>query len=576
MELSPQRRIAGILAPLFALRSEEDLGIGDTASLRQLVDWAADSGFRLVQLLPINETGADNSPYMAISSVAIEPTTLHISPESIPDLSREVYDSVLAAFDFGKIRVGPVLYPLVKSLKLLLLERAFDRFAKHDLSNKTTRAEKHRAWKREQAAWLEPYALFRVLMDENRVNEQWDLWPLEQRTFAKAKIWLAAQPGKKRKDIERRLRFYSYVQWLAFAQWHALKLYAEGKKVALMGDVPFGVSYYSADVFAHPELFDLKWSGGAPPEPAFQDDPFVARWGQNWGIPLYRWPALRETGFAWWRQRVRHVREIFHLFRIDHVLGFYRIYGFPWRPQQNDEFALLTHHEARARTGGELPHFIERDDYAAPENFALNQAQGEEFLRVLLEETGPSRLIGEDLGTVPAYVRPSLRSMGIAGFKIPIWEKKGDGWLIDGADYERLSVATYATHDHEPLRARWERDSRTLADAGVHPEEQQWVFGEMQKLAGFAKIDLKEPRPWSDDLHETFLRALFQTNSWLAISMITDLMATEQRFNVPGAVAESNWSTRLPFTVETWRTEPATAGKMGRIRELLRESGRLG
>ena len=574
MELTPDIRIAGILAPSFAVRSDEDLGIGDTQGLRQLVDWAAEIGFRLLQLLPINETGADNSPYMAISSVAIEPSTIFISPESIPDLSRTTYESILAYYDLDKLRSGPVLYPIVKGLKLLLLGRAFDAFSKNELARNTARGRKFRAWLREQSAWIDAYALFRVLMDENRVNEQWDLWPKEQQTFSTAKAWLAAQPAKKRKDFENRIRFYSYVQWLAFTQWRELKQHAESKGVALMGDVPFGISYYSADVFAQPEFFDLEWSGGAPPEPAFQDNAFVARWGQNWGIPLYRWARMREDGLAWWRQRVRHVREIFHLFRIDHVLGFYRIYGFPWRPQQNDEFALLSDDEARARTAGKLPHFIERDDYAAPENFDLNRAQGEEFLRALLDETGRHRLIGEDLGTVPGYVRPSLQSLGIAGFKIPIWETKEDGWLIDGAHYGRLSVATYATHDHEPLRARWERNLHTVTEKTSHEHDAAW--DEMRKLAGFANIDLREPQPWSDHLHETFLAALFRSNSWLAVCMITDLFATSQRFNVPGAVAESNWSTRLPFTVQTWRNEPQTAAKMERVRRLLQECGRLG
>lgn len=575
MRLSPNTRIAGVLAPLFALRSENDLGIGDTQSLRELVDWAADTGFQLVQLLPINETGADNSPYMAISSVAIEPTTIHLA--ALPDLPRAAYEEMLASYDFAKLRSGPVLYPIVKGLKLLLLNRAFDFFSKNELARNTKRARAFRAWRRGQAAWIEGYAFFRVFIDENRVNELWDLWPAEQQTFSTAKQWLAAQPAKMRREFERRMRLYCYIQWIAFAQWCEVKLHAESRGVALMGDVPFGISYYSADVFSQPELFDLKWSGGAPPEPAFQDNPFVARWGQNWGIPLYRWARMREDGLAWWRQRVRNVREIFHLFRIDHVLGFYRIYGFPWRPQQNDEFALLSPEAAREKTGGELPRFIERDDYAAPENFALNRAQGEEFLKALIEETGPHRLIGEDLGTVPPYVRPSLQSLGIAGFKIPIWEKKEDGSLIDGADYERLSIATYATHDHEPLRARWERDHRTLTEktGPEHAGERDWVFAELRKLAAFAKLDLCEPRPWSDELHEGFLRGLFACNSWLAICMITDLLATEQRFNVPGAVAESNWSTRLPLTTDAWRDEPETSAKMQRVRALLHETGRL-
>ena len=124
-----------------------------------------------------------------------------------------------------------------------------------------------------------------------------------------------------------------------------------------MGDIPFGVSYYSADVFARPNEFALDWSGGAPPEPYFKDDQFTQKWGQNWGIPLYRWNVMRTNNFAWWRERVRGVRNFFHVFRIDHVLGFYRIYAFPWRPLRNKEFLSLSWDEMLQRTGGKAPHF---------------------------------------------------------------------------------------------------------------------------------------------------------------------------------------------------------------------------
>lgn len=572
MTLTPEKRIAGVLAPLFAIRTESDLGIGDTDCLKQLADWAAEIGFHLVQLLPINETGADNSPYMAVSSVAIDPTTIFLSPESIPDLSRETIDETLKTVDLQQLRSGPVAYPLVKSLKLALLDRAFANFSQNELAKDGSRAGEFRAWVEQQSAWIDGYALFRVLMDENRVNERWDLWPEEQRNFASASRWLAAQPARKRQEIERRMQFFQYVQWIAFAQWHETKRYCESKGVALMGDVPFGISYYSADVFSRPDLFDLEWSGGAPPEPAFQSDPFIAKWGQNWGVPLYRWDRMRAENFAWWRQRVRLTREMFHLFRIDHVLGFYRIYGFPWRPQRNEEFLALSPAEARAKTGGELPHFFGQDD-ESPQNRERNRRAGEEFLRVLLEETGKYRLIGEDLGTVPPYVRPNLASLHIAGFKIPIWETKDDGWLIDGGEYQRLSVVTYATHDHEPLRSMWERCLRALKaqpGSGGHG-----AWDQMRKLAGFAHIELRESKPWSDELHESLLRALFRSNSWIAICMITDLFATEQRFNVPGAIAESNWSQRLPHTVNAWRTEPEIKAKMQRVRAILRQTGRL-
>jgi len=560
-----------VLAPLFALRSKADLGVGDVGSLRELVDWAAETGFRLVQLLPINETGADNSPYMAVSSTAIEPSTIEITPERVPGLTREAMDEALGTVDVGRLRAGAVAYSMVKPLKLRLLEAAFDNFSKTDLGRNTSRARAFRAWVAAQAAWIEGYAVFRVLMDENKVNERWDLWPEEQRTHSGAAAWLGRQPAGARKRIERRARFYKWVQWVAFQQWEEAKRHAEERGVSLMGDVPFGVSYYSADVFATPELFELAWSGGAPPEPAFRDDPFVAKWGQNWGVPLYRWDRLRETDYHWWRQRVRVTRQIFHLFRIDHVLGFYRMYGFPWRPQENPDYLALTEDEARAKAAGRLPRFFARDD-STDGNRDANRRDGETYLRALLEETGEYRLIGEDLGTVPPYVRPSLTSLGIAGFKIPVWEPKWDGWLVDGGDYQRLSLATYGTHDHEPLRGWWDRRYQAALTEGPAKAA---AWDQMVKITAFAHMHMRAPEPWSDELHRTLLRALFRSNSWIAVCMITDFFGTGQRFNVPGAVAESNWSERLPHEIAAWSREKELKEMGEAVKGMLRDTERV-
>src|SRR5213083_1288624 len=131
LNLSPEKKIAGVLAPLFALRGENDLGIGDTAALREFIDWVAGIGFKLVQLLPINETGADNSPYNAISAMAIEPTTLHLAPNSPQDLTREDFDDLIADIDLATLRHGEVKYRPVKKLKLHLLEKAFSNFLAH-------------------------------------------------------------------------------------------------------------------------------------------------------------------------------------------------------------------------------------------------------------------------------------------------------------------------------------------------------------------------------------------------------------------------------------------------------------
>lgn len=568
MHLTPEKPIAGILAPLFAIRSDNDLGIGDTESLRQLVDWAHEIGFRLVQLLPINETGNDNSPYNAISSIAIDPTTIAITPSEICDLTAEDYRKVLQEHDGEKLHAGAVNYRLVKALKRKLLEKAFHAFDETEWKRNSHRARKFRDWLKTEAHWIEGYALFRVLMDENGGTEMWDTWPEEQRTLATAREWLANQKQGPKRELEKKIRFFQYVQWIAFAQWQKLKEYCDSKNVALMGDVPIGVSYYSADVFANPEIFDLKWSGGAPPERVFKSDPFTEKWGQNWGVPIYRWNVLAEQKFAWWRTRVNMVREIFHLFRIDHVLGFYRMYAFPWRPNLNDEFLPLNVDQAKARTGGELPHFIPRDD-STLENREANRRDGEKYLRALLQEVGEYRLIGEDLGVVPDYVRPNLTSLGIAGFKIPQWERGYEGRYIAGKDYQRLSITTYATHDHLPLKAWWDA---MCAAAEAGDGHQRW---ELEKLGEFAGLHIYHPQPMTSEIHETLLGALFRSNAWIAITMITDLFGSSQRFNVPGAVADSNWSERLPHPVSQWKKDLLLTAKMERIGAVLRETGRV-
>src|ERR1700751_5959418 len=131
MNLSPEKKIAGILVPLFALRGENDLGIGDLGALREFIDWIVEIGFALVQLLPINETGADNSPYNAISAMAIDPTTLYLTPGSPEDLTREDFEGALAKVDLPSLRRGRVNYRQVKQLKQRLLENAFANFSAH-------------------------------------------------------------------------------------------------------------------------------------------------------------------------------------------------------------------------------------------------------------------------------------------------------------------------------------------------------------------------------------------------------------------------------------------------------------
>src|SRR5438552_5993474 len=576
MHLSPEKKIAGVLVPLFALRREDDLGIGDLGALREFIDWIAEIGFTLVQLLPINETGGDNSPYNAISAMAIEPTTLHLALGSPQDLTRNDFADSLSGTDLAGLRRGRVKYRQVKELKQRILEKAFVNFTARADENRQSEFKK---FCQEEASWLHDYALFRVLVEENKGSAAWDQWPSPHKTIENARSWLRDLPHEKQTALTRRRDFFCYVQWIAHQQWRDIKVHAEQRGVALMGDIPFGVSYYSADVFSRPNEFMLDWLGGAPPEPHFKDDAFTQKWGQNWGIPLYRWSAMRANNFQWWRERVRATRRIFHLFRIDHVQGFYRVYAFPWRAQRNKEFLPLDQHQMLEQTGGRAPHFVPRDDNT-PENRELNKREGEEYLRVVLEEAGIGRVIGEDLGVVPEYVRPNLRSLGIAGFKIPQWESY-NGMIIPGEAYERFSIATYATHDHEPIRALWnEAFEHPASDNGAQARatlEKIATFARLRQGWGgraslYSKIDAPD---FEKDFYPAILESLFRCDSWIAMVMLTDLLAREYRFNVPGTKASLNWTRRMQRSIGQLRSSRKEQMRMQLIHDLLANAERV-
>jgi 4-alpha-glucanotransferase len=567
MNLSPENKIAGVLVPLFALRREDDLGIGDLGALREFIDWVAEIGFALVQLLPINETGADNSPYNAISAMAIEPTTLHLTADSLQDLTDEDISYAMSEVKQWSLRRGAVQYHRVKLLKSALLSKAFCRFDAR--SSDDPRKKAFQRFCEAEASWLSSYTLFRWLMDASGGTQKWDSWKPEYSTRESTLAWIEAQDESLRKTIARRRARYSYIQWVAHQQWRDVKAHAEQRGVALMGDIPFGVSYYSADVFSRRDEFMLDWCGGAPPEPTFKDDAFTQKWGQNWGIPIYRWSAMRANNFQWWRERVRAVRRMFHLFRIDHVQGFYRIYAFPWRPQRNKDFLPLNQHEMLQRTDGHAPHFVPRDD-DTPENREANRREGEEYLGVILEEAGVARVAGEDLGVVPDYVRPNLRSLGIAGFKIPQWELRG-GMIIPGDSYDRLSVATYATHDHEPIRALW-KEALELPSS----EAAQQARATLDKVAIFAGLNSKVDQiDYEKDFYPAIMEALFSCNSWIAIVMITDLLARKYRFNVPGTKANLNWTRRIQRSIAKLSSSRKEQKRMRLLHQLLAKTGRI-
>ena len=555
----PAKRQAGILLPAFSPRREGDLGIGDTLALREWIDWAAEHQVGFIQLLPIHENGADESPYSAISSSALEPIYLTMDSGEIPGLKPA--DLARARDQLGDaLHARLVDYPAVRRVKRNLLELAWSRF---DEAEPVLR-EEFLHFKQNEASWLGDYALFRYLMELHGETLTWDQWPETCTTPEGARNFIAELRAQDEAAVDYRLEYFAFVQWLCFRQWLALRAHAEIRQVKLMGDVPIGIAFHSCDVFFEREEFHLDWFGGSPSEGMSQQDPFFQQWGQNWGIPLYRWDYMEQNRFAWWTKRIRQLTRFFDIFRLDHILGFYRIYAFPWHPARNQQFVGLSHEAAAALTDGRLPRWSSRPDDSL-ENKAANRHEGDTRLRAIIKAAGKAHIIAEDLGWVPEYVRPHLTDLEIAGFRIPHWDCNEFGNPTPGHCFPENSFATYSTHDHDPVNGIWAGCLHVIQQHQQNPTEQSgwWVEGAHQALrilSEFAGVPIPKQGPWppyTEGIRLRLIKALFSSNSRYATLMVTELFGLGERINRPGTSGGENWRFRMPWTLEEIEDDPA-------------------
>jgi 4-alpha-glucanotransferase len=561
----PKKRLAGILIPAFSTRREGDLGIGDTLALKEWIDWAANHHVGFIQLLPINENGTEESPYSGISSVALDPIYLACEVSEIPGLRQK--DIVHARDQLKAARLSSsVDYQAVRSVKRTLLELAWSNF---DQAEAPLMLE-FEQFQKAEAEWLGDYCLFRYLMEVHGASKTWNQWPETSNTPQKAREFLEKQRSVDATQVDYRLGFFAFVQWLCFRQWLALRAHADQMGVKLMGDVPIGVSWHSCDVFFARNEFHLDWCGGSPPEGMGQDHSFFQQWGQNWGIPLYRWDHMQSNGFLWWQKRIARLTRIFQIFRLDHILGFYRIYAFPWRPDRNHEFIGLNHDQAAAINGGRLPRWFQHPDDTL-ENKAANRADGDVRLRAIMQAAGSAEVIAEDLGWVPEYVRPHLADLDITGFRIPHWDCNEYGHPTPGSAFPENSFATYSTHDHQPINAIWNSCLRVIQQHHENPTEQNgWSLNgahqTLRILSEFAGIPISNHSPWppfTEGIRLRLFKALLASNSCYAVLMITELFNIDQQINHPGTSNAENWRFRLPWTLAEIQSDPnlSDAGK---------------
>lgn len=467
-------RRAGLLAPVFAMRHRDDFGIGDTRAVREAIDFCADNSFGVLQLLPIHETFSDHSPYNPISSRALSPVYIHLSPDEVPGLLPADLERAAPQAWLAQLRTGIVKHGSVHALKIQILQLAWHRFLTGSDDGKMG---EFREFSEREKDWLDHYTLFRLLIREYEGNQEWLDWRPEYRTWTGANEWLLQHPD--RDELEDIRDGYAFAQWIAHRQWGAVREYADFRDVMLMGDISFGVGRGSSDVWGNPELFDLDWNMGSHPLAHFDTSKDAERWGQNWNLPAYRWENHRSTGFAWLRRRVEAESRFFHLCRLDHLRGYFRAYMFPWPGgARHSEFSNLTDEEAALKTGGRLPRFVPSPD-ADPVAARMNELQGRQIIAVIRGAAGTMELIAELMGDMPEYMSRTLNELPLANLVFPQLEQ-GRGVEDPAAlQLRELALVTYANHDNAPLATTYLRLQRAsvLEPNGPQAVELAWLLG---------------------------------------------------------------------------------------------------
>lgn len=308
-------RVAGTLVPVFSLRSKSSFGVGDFGDLKKMIDWVALTRQRVLQVLPINDTTqthtwTDSYPYSCISIFAIHPQYVDLSalPPLADKKARIAYEQLRSELN----DLPQIDYERVQEAKTGYLRLLFAQDGERVMATKA-----YRQFFQENERWLVPYAQYCSLRDRYG-SADFSTWPAHHQWDEHDRKSLSTPSTKAYGEVA----FFYYVQYLLFSQMSEAHAYARQKNVILKGDIPIGVSRYGCDVWMEPRYFNLNGQAGAPP------DDFSVN-GQNWGLPTYNWEEMLRDGCQWWVRRFQSMASFFDAYRIDHVLGFFRIWEIP-------------------------------------------------------------------------------------------------------------------------------------------------------------------------------------------------------------------------------------------------------
>ena len=485
-----QARASGILLPVFSLPGPYGIGtLG--APARSFIDFLAQAGQKFWQILPLVPPGGGDSPYMSPSSFAGNPFFLDLE-----ELTREgllTQEELDAARRADPDRVD---YAWLHQTRIPLLRRAWER-------GRVCYAQPLAEFMVEEADWLPDYALFLALRKRFGGKELKD-WPDEIRLRHPSAL------ARYRAELADECAFHAFLQLLFFRQWTAVKAYANGKGISIIGDLPIYVSPDSAEVWSRPELFQLKEDmtpsgvAGVPPD-AFSDK------GQHWGNPLYDWDYHRQTGFAWWRHRAAHLARLYDVVRIDHFRAFHTYWCIP-------------DGAADARGGHWEP------------------GPGMEWVSALRSVPGLA-LIAEDLGDLDADALHFIADSGLPGMKVLVYA------------FDPAGESAYLPH-------KCPRDAVIYTGPHDTPTFVQWLFEQAapaERDYAFDYLRLREDEGFGWGA----VCGAWMSPCRLAIAPMQDLLGLggDARVNTPGTAGPRNWSWR----VRQEALNPSVSGRLAHI-----------
>jgi 4-alpha-glucanotransferase len=485
----------GIICPLSFIKTNSKAPIGEFKDLIELCDFSKKSGFQIIQLLPIFDTGPLASPYSARSCFALHP--IYLSLQDIPYIDKQDPD-------FQKLYTGKndlyFDFQQIYHLKMELLKKAF---LKNQSTIETDLSFKHFC---ENEAWLLSYAIFCAH------KETTDVLPL---------YWHDELDDLKEKYSDK-LFFYQAVQFYCYKQFKQAIDYVHSQNMFILGDIPILLSPDSCEMWTYGHLFDHTLTVGAPPDDFSKD-------GQSWGFPLMRFLSKPIACAQFWRSRVDHLSPYFDLYRIDHMVGFFRLWAIPNGKSAKDGF------------------FFPQD-----ENLSLKTA--EKVLEILFKNT-PMAPIAEDLGVIPDYVKSYIHKTHLCGTKVLRWERlwHEGGRFIPLEDYPKFSMACVSTHDTTFM----------FEDFSFHKDDFVTFCKcqNMEYLQDFGPLAQKE-----------ILKKVHSSSSLFVINLIheflylhEDLKEKLPRINDPSDQKRANWCTRMPIEIEKLSTDDTYLKKIQSI-----------